>query len=316
MKGRGLCLRSKKENPYAYLAANQGLCIVYGATVWGEKLQNEGGMAIDYYCDRRADSICRLGDVPVVSCGDLERLIRENGKRAVILICVGINKRTVRSIYNDLLRLDIEADVFDYFENLYIFSDKNFWHKGKIYALYEHPYNCGYTEERMTERSVELALAMEWLGKCEGEVTEIGAVTPYYFYCDKIKDIIDPTDVHKRVNQRKSLFDADLKGGGGNILSISTVEHVGLSDYGMREEKNAPNAVEKILQESKKCLITAPLGYNPLLDEWVRDNRDNPMLSIMRRGINNRWSEMDIYSFSEIEYGPLWAEGLLIIEKE
>lgn len=58
----------------------------------------------------------------------------------------------------------------------------------------------------MTERSVELALAKEYIDTCEGNIVEIGAVTPYYFYSNKISNIIDPTDNHKRV-LKKSLFD-------------------------------------------------------------------------------------------------------------
>jgi len=127
----------------------------------------------------------------------------------------------------------------------------------------------------------------------------------------RVKDIIDPTDIHKRVNLKKSVFECDLRG--KNVLSISTVEHIGLSDYGMCETLNCVDAINKILAESKMCLITAPLGYNEMLDNWVRVNAENPMVTLMKREINNHWIEIEKYE--EIKYSSLWACGLVIIKK-
>lgn len=292
-----------------------GVRIVYGATVWGEVLLCEGRIRVDYFCDKKAETIhnLKINNVPVINSNQLKDIIKESGKRAAIIICVGSNKATVNSIYRDLVKLDIDADVFDYFENSHVFSDIAFEYSGQNILLYEHPYNCGYTDGRMTERSVELALAKKWLDNCNGNVVEVGAVTPYYFYCDKISDVIDPADQHSRVNYRNSMFDVNLKG--KNVLSISTVEHIGLHEYGLTEDMNVIDAIEKILKEAESCLITAPLGYNRTLDNWVRINRDNPIIKIMRRGINNHWVEISTYDFEEIKYGPMWAFGLLVIEK-
>ena len=144
-------------------------------------------------------------------------------------------------------------------------------------------------------------------------VIEIGAVTPYYFKDDKITEVVDPTDPHNRVTAKKSLFECDLKG--KNVLSISTIEHIGTQEYGMAEEKNVIDAIEKITSESESCLITAPLGYNKTLDDWVKNNRTHPLLGYMIRGINNHWIEIDLCDYVHIPYTPLWACGLLIIKK-
>ncbi len=272
-----------------------------------------GGVTADYFCDRQADIINNVNGVPVIDSKKLEEVVKTSGKRATIIICIGTKKFSVLSIYNDLIKLDIEADVFDYFENDSVFSDKSFMFNRKKYELFEHSFNCGYVDSRMTERSVELALAQEWLKCCSGEVVELGAVTPYYFYDKKIVKIVDPTDLHHRVNSKKSLFECDFKG--KNILSISTVEHVGTCDYGMSEEKNVIDAIEKIVEEAKSFLITAPLGYNELLDDWIRNNRSNSMIRILRRGINNHWVEIELQDYQEIVYGPLWAYGLVVIVK-
>lgn len=308
--------RTKKENLYDYIAQNKGLTIVYGMTFFAGVLAECGNIKIDLFCDQKAFNaadLLRFHNIPVYDIDRIQKLVNADGRRATVIICVGIIKSTVSSIYKDLQRVGINADVFDYFENESVFSDSEFTFRGKKYMLFEHPFNCGYINSRMTERSVELSLAKEYADKCSGPVTEIGAVTPYYFLHNKITEIMDPTDSHKCVT-RKSIFDCDLKG--KNILSISTVEHIGTSDYGMCESETSVDAVKKILNEADSCLITAPLGYNHLLDKWVSENwgNRNVRISILKRNINNHWEELS-GDYISIEYTPLWANGLLIIEK-
>lgn len=240
-------------------------------------------------------------DCPICHISEVKQIASYN-----FIICINDNeerKKVEKSLrWKDCKVLNaIFADVFFYFD-------------GNKYELYEHAYNCGYLEARMTERSVELALAKRYLDNFEGgDVVEIGAVTPYYFANDKIIDIVDPTDEHNRVTIRKSLFECDFRE--KNILSISTVEHVGLQEYGMDEKKNVIDALQKILTEAKSCFITVPLGYNALLDNWIRQNRNNPMIKIMKREKDNHWIEIDSLVYEDIEYGPLWANGLAIIRK-
>lgn len=309
--------RTKKEDIKACIEKNKGLVVVYGAAFWGTLLVQSDefkkcvGTEVNYFCDRRASWMHSINGVPVVDTDGLREKINKSGKRATIIICVE-TKGTVVSIYKDLMQADINADVFDYFENEIVFSDSKFTLDGKEYPLFEHPYNCGYTSARMTERSVELALAKGYIDDCDGGVVEIGAVTPYYFYSDKISEIIDPTDAHKRVT-KKSLFDCDLKD--KNVLSISTVEHIGTSDYGMHEAQNTVDAIEKIVGESASCLITAPLGYNKLLDGWVKENQKNAMVKLLRRELNNHWTEISSH-YTAVEYTQLWANGLVVIEKK
>ncbi len=303
--------RTKKEDIKFYIEKNNGLVVVYGAAFWGALLVQSSDFHVDYFCDKRASWMHSINGVPVVDTDGLRDKINESGKRATIIICVE-TKRTVASINNDLMRADLNADVFDYFENETVFSDSGFILNGKNYQLYEHSYNCGYKHTRMTERSVEVALAKEYVDNCNGEIIEIGAVTPYYFFDEKISAIIDPTDVHGRVT-KDSIFNCDLKS--KHVLSISTVEHIGLSDYGMHETKNAIDAIEKILKESASCLITAPLGYNKLLDKWVNENQSDGRVKLMRRSLNNYWMEITGH-YTAVEYTPLWANGLVIIEKQ
>lgn len=249
-------------------------------------------------------------DTRVINIDGLETKIKESGRRATVMIA-SQDRGNIFSIYQDLMRKDLDADVFDYFENEVEFSDLEFTLKGRKYSLFQHSYNCGYSQTRMTERSVELALAQKYADECDGDITEIGAVTPYYFYSDRITEIIDPTDIHRRV-MPKSMFACDLKG--KNVLSISTVEHIGTSDFGMHESENAIDAINKILTEANSCLITAPLGYNSLLDQWVMEHYKNDMVSILRRSVNNHWEEIEELT-RPVEYTALWANGLVVIRK-
>ena len=59
-----------------------------------------------------------------------------------------------------------------------------------------------------------------------------------------------------RFDSEKSLFDCDLKE--KSVLKDSTVEHIGISVYGTNEEKTVEYAIEKILRELLRCLITVP----------------------------------------------------------
>src|SRR5438105_5816243 len=91
---------------------------------------------------------------------------------------------------------------------------------GTIFEAFAHRYNCGWPHlASHTERSVELAVADRWLDLIPFEdVTEIGAVTPYY-WPRRVGDIADPTDTHPLVNRREGIETIDLTG--RSVLSIS-----------------------------------------------------------------------------------------------
>lgn len=308
---KGICFRKRDEDIFECHRNNGGILVVYGATYWGILISKHKNIKVDYCCDRRAEEIHYIGDIPVINSGQLEKIVNESGKRATIIICVGLNEASVVSIYKDLVKLSIEADVFNYFDNLTIFKENSFIFNQKEYRLFEHPFNCGYVKTRMTERSVELSIAIEYLKVCQSDVVEIGAVTPYYFLDSKITDIIDPIDSHNKVNLKTSMFNCDLRG--RDVLSISTVEHIGTQDYGINEKKTVLDAIEKITSEARQYLITAPLGYNKLLDDWVKENVRNSEIRLLKREINNHWTEIKPNCFEQIDYTPLWANGLVII---
>ncbi len=195
----------------------------------------------------------------------------------------------------------------------------SFIYKGKKVKLEEAPYNCGFRWHRMTERCFEIAIAKIWLEKNKKDVVEIGAVSPYYFP-NLTHNVCDPADKHSRVNLKTSMFNLDLKN--KNVLSISTIEHIGTGQYGVPIDKNesAVLALEKILRESKKCLITFPIGANKDLEKYVFE--DNIPKSVMvsffvRNSDDNDFKETkDINLVKRTKYGPVGANAVVIIEKE
>lgn len=127
-----------------------------------------------------------------------------------------------------------------------------------------HPHNCGVASSaRRTERTVELPIANFWLNRRDALgsqelLVEVGAVTPYY-WPGRVDTIVDPAD--KKATIRGSLFQTSFKD--QDVISISTIEHVGERRYGLREDKTPEEALIKIIRESNRFLLTVPYGGSP-----------------------------------------------------
>lgn len=193
---------------------------------------------------------------------------------------------------------------------------------GTRVPLFYHPFNCGDGSIRTTERSVELALAFQWLERVRGEVIEVGAVTPYYLdtsdlLAQKISLVIDPQDPRASLNGKYSLFQYNFTG--HNVLSISTLEHVGMGQYELPIGENCISAVEKIMDECCSCFITTPIGFNRKLDDFlvIADWPDANITIIHRSPGLNDWKEsadrnlIEVLPYSKKQ----WANGIVVIER-
>jgi hypothetical protein len=120
------------------------------------------------------------------------------------------------------------------------------------------------------------------------------------------------------VNIKKSLFDIDLSM--KNVISISTIEHIGTGDYNMPINENCIEALDKILKESKNCLITIPIGFNKILDNYIASKSISAFAFIdiyyRSKKLNNWHHSTDLNKIKQISYGPLWANGILVISKK
>lgn len=191
---------------------------------------------------------------------------------------------------------------------------------GKEYFYFVHQHNCGWPPYRMTERSVELALADSWLSRYEkdSEVIEIGAVTPYYWPC-RVLNVVDPSDQHPLVSSRSSFFDISLHA--KRVLSISTFEHIGSGEYNLENNEGlALQAVEKLLSEASIFLVTIPIGYNKALEEYIlraEGSFKDVTVSFMKRGtwvMNNAWRQVLASEVVGASY-TIGANGLIILER-
>ena len=188
-------------------------------------------------------------------------------------------------------------------------------HSQNHFRYFHHHYNCGFPGRRKTERTVELALAKYWLGKV-ADPWEVGAVTPYY-WPRRIGEIIDPADKHELITQRKSLFDVDFTG--RDILSISTIEHIGEQSYGLNEAANPIQALEKLLLESNLMLLTFPIGWNQILDEFVLGGKADALCTVrfLVRNPDETWSSAskEVARRPYGGHGVNWANSVAVLEK-
>lgn len=199
-------------------------------------------------------------------------------------------------------------------------------YKNKKIKLYLSEHNCGLSyRKRLTERALELALAKDWITNSHDEYIEIGAVTPYYMPDFSKHSVIDPADAHEMVDIKKSLFECDYRG--KNVLSISTIEHVGTGDYQLTKTEDCVEGLNKVIQECKSCLVSFPMGYNRKLDNYVMDEMKSGQFSKNQKEIKicaygrskygNDWKILTNLEeqYADYEYGPLWANCVCFIEK-
>ena len=103
-------------------------------------------------------------------------------------------------------------------------------------------------------------------------VLEVGNVLPHYFKTSHTvldKDEADPRVVNADVTEFETDRRYDL------IVSISTLEHVGFDYSETVEERKILMAIDRLrsfLSPAGRLLVTLPIGYNPHLDELLRDH--------------------------------------------
>ena len=130
---------------------------------------------------------------------------------------------------------------------------------------FKHSHN----QTEKNERSIELVLCFRYVDTLKGNLIEIGAITPYYrtisHHC------LDPIDKKATIKDFAETYDFTDK----NVLSISTIEHIGLGDYNLEKNEGLSyDVLCDLYQKSKTCLISLPIGYNKYLDDKIMSNLD------------------------------------------
>lgn len=150
----------------------------------------------------------------------------------------------------------------------------------------------GYNTPGQNERTIELPLAEYFLNKfSDTNIIEIGAVTPYYFDTShKIIDLFDPYKFVERIDARNYHYF------NSNVLSISTIEHIGNGEFHNKVDDSAFILINRITKEANNYLITIPLGYNEKLESAIEKSNLNYII-LERKSTANEWKLNEVKSF-------------------
>jgi hypothetical protein len=162
-----------------------------------------------------------------------------------------------------------------------------------------HPYN----NPTHSERNVELPLAFWFLKKFKNDlenVIEVGEVTPFY---KKPEHIVYDAVPEKSATIKKSALDVEYCG--KHLLSISTIEHIGTQDYGLMPDPALLPAILSKMLASKNYLITFALGYNPQLENLIKNER----YIVLERIASTKWCPVENKPFENYKYHSPWYAG-------
>lgn len=211
------------------------------------------------------------------------------------------------------LRASELKTLANYWRHRALRSRRSFALAGRNYHYYFGRYNTTWHHER----AIEVPVAWEVVSQFDPErVLEVGNVLPHYFQTRHTvldKDEADPRVVNTDVVDFTTEKRFDL------IVTISTLEHVGW-DYSEAVEPQkilaAIDHLRALLSANGHLLVTLPIGYNPHLDELLRngDLGFDRLLAMKRISRDNRWQETNWESIAQARYNSPYrgANGLVI----
>ena len=175
----------------------------------------------------------------------------------------------------------------------------------------------GDIHARSTERILECRLLLDAVDNLkkysDNRIIEVGACSPY-FAPGMIFDILDCYDPSEYVSIRKDLFDFDFTG--YDVISISTIEHVGTGDYNNEIRDDSVAALRKLLNECRSCLITFPIGYNTVLDNYIMKDDISGCRFYKRGYFDNNFIEVSKREALRCKYSWIrYADAICVIEK-
>jgi hypothetical protein len=127
----------------------------------------------------------------------------------------------------------------------------------------------------INERCIEIEMGIRYLNEVNNEnVVEVGCVMPFYGYPEH--KIVDLFEKHSPAGEVLNIDAEEYDFTDKNVLSLSTIEHIGKSDYDNTDidPQKAVRILDKILKQSKTCLVTWGTRYHNELDTFVKNNLD------------------------------------------
>lgn len=167
------------------------------------------------------------------------------------------------------------------------------------------------------ERTVEIPIVWEIVKNCSGKVLEVGNVLSLYHSTNH--EIVDKFEKAEGVIN-EDIIDFQPEGEYDLIVSISTLEHVGWDEdpdlrkrvggFPDRDPPKVLRAIEhlkSLLAPGGKLVVTLPLGYNSVLDGYLKSgeiafselyclSRDVKDLS------SNTWTEVSWDKVCDFDY--------------
>jgi hypothetical protein len=138
------------------------------------------------------------------------------------------------------------------------FKKEYFDYDGKQYRKLFHWYNKTWRNERQ----IELPIFKEILDSGK-DILEVGNVLPHYYNTNHI--VIDKYEsgegiINKDVLEAEGKYDL--------IISISTLEHIGIDEPGEKDDKvlNAIRHLKSLLKDNGRLVFSFPRGHNHFLD--------------------------------------------------
>lgn len=213
-------------------------------------------------------------------------------------------------IATQYLLMTFRQSIFDYYrliEKIQNLADGEFTFNGCTYKYFHHRHNTTWRNER----TVEIPIVWAEVKKHDAKrVLEFGNVLSYYFpvhHC-----VVDKYD--RRAGLNVDILDLRLPKKYDLIVSISTIEHVGFNEgkytgqyqvtpHSAEKIKRAIDVLQGHLSPHGKLIITAPLGYNPELDDLLRKDCILAAKFLKRVSRGNKWIEVPERELKNVEYG-------------
>jgi len=185
---------------------------------------------------------------------------------------------------------------------------------GETYNYFYNRYNITWANERC----VEVPIVKTFIDSSEKDgVLEVGNVLSHYY--SPFWDILDKFERGRGVIN-EDIVDFKPNKRYGLIVSISTLEHVGYDDNSGDSKNKIIAAVNNLksncLKKDGKFVMTAPIGYNPNMDEIIKENRLDIKQRFMKKIDRKTWLEVSKKDALVCNYGKpfLYANAIMIGE--
>ncbi|MBX9852896.1 MAG: DUF268 domain-containing protein [Cytophagaceae bacterium] len=202
-------------------------------------------------------------------------------------------------------------------------KNRRFHFNNKTYTYFFHSYNSTWRNERV----VEIPIIQEIIKTHQGKnILELGNVLSHYFKTSHL--VVDKYESgNKVINQ--DILDFNTEEKFDIIISISTIEHIGW-DEKPEDPKKILRTFEKLkqlLSPGGKIYFTVPLGYNPHLDDLIKNNKitlkqihylqrqnNNKIPGLLQNtpSYNNFWKEVKLEEIKELTYGHPFPHANII----